>query len=467
MKRFLFVLGSNWQLSLAELDNVLKYSQFKGRIIDYSANVAIVEFDSLHNEHYYVNNLMELQYILGGTQKIAEIYDFINIQTINEAFPWRVDNFNKVASVREKITEVLSQDLPLIFKRIKNAHIFFAVSIYPNLFDEEYYSQILLKHFLPFLNKEISEILRKKYAKKVSYYKYPEEYIESGNLNPIFPHHLITYGLLNEDRAEIIFGFTEEGVYIARTFTTDDPNFKKKIDEDRPFKEFKSSISPKLAIIMLNFLNLFEKREKQAILDPFVGNATILMFAIVEDFQVYGSDIEEEKVSNSIRNINWLYNELEEKIPLSMNNHLKVSSIETLSSQFMNNFFDGVATEPELGPFYTKQPYYSEVNELFEKVLKPLYEYTFKESYKLLKPKKRLSLIAPIISTVDGGDVQMNIELIAKSYGFHLIPLIDSERIINKSNIKLQLKKEQVRALIDAKKDQIIKRKFYVFEKSD
>ena len=467
MKRFLFVLGSNWQLSLAELDNVLKYSQFKGRIIDYSANVAIVEFESLHNEHYYVNNVMELQYILGGTQKIAEIYDFINIQTISEAFPWRVDNFNKVASVRNKITEVLSQALPLIFTRIKNANIFFAVSIYPNLFDEEFYSQILLKHFLPFLNKEISEILRKKYAKKVSYYKYPEKYIESGNLNPIFPHHVITYGLLNEDRAEIIFGFTEEGVYIARTFTTDDPNFKKKIDEDRPFKEYKSSISPKLAIIMLNFLNLFEKREKQAILDPFVGNATILLFAIVEDFQVYGSDIDEEKVLNSIRNINWLFNELEEKVPLSMNNRLNVSSIETLSSQFANNFFDGIVTEPELGPFYTKQPYYSEVTELFEKSLKPLYEYTFKESYKLLKPKKRLSLIAPIISTIDGGDVQMNIELIAKSNGFQLIPLIDSERIINKSNIKLQLKKEQVRALIDAKKDQIIKRKFYVFEKID
>jgi hypothetical protein len=61
MMRFLFVLGSNWQLSLAELDNVLKNSQFKGRITDYSANIAIVEFDDLHKDKLYANKLMELQ----------------------------------------------------------------------------------------------------------------------------------------------------------------------------------------------------------------------------------------------------------------------------------------------------------------------------------------------------------------------------------------------------------------------
>jgi tRNA G10 N-methylase Trm11 len=465
MNRFLFVLGSNWQLSLAELDNVLKNSQFKGRIIDYSANIAIVEFESLHDELHYVNNLMELQYILGGVQKIAEIYDFIDIQTILQAFPWKVDNYKKVESIREKIVEFLSSDLEFVYRRIKNKNIFFAVSIYPNLFDEAYYSQVLIKHFLPFLNKEISSLLREKRAKKVAYYKYPEKYIKSGNLNPIFPHHLIIYGLFNEDRAEIIFGFTEEGVYIARTFTADDPNFKKKIDEERPFKEFKSSISPKLAIIMLNFLNLFENREKTKLLDPFVGTGTILLFAIIEDFQVYGADIDEKKVKNTFRNVNWLYKELEEKIPLFLNDHFKTIAIDKVSTVFDENYFDGICTEPELGPFFTQTPYYVEANKLLEETLKPLYEATFEECYKLLKSKKRLSLIAPIINTVDGGDLQLNIESIAKAHGFQLIPLLDTERIVNKSNIKLQFRKEQVRALIDAKKDQIIKRKFYLFEK--
>ncbi len=69
--------------------------------------------------------------------------------------------------------------------------MFFAVSIYPNLYDEKYYSDVLVKHFLPFLNKEIMEILKQKGARKSLYYQYPEKYIKSGNLNPIFPHHII------------------------------------------------------------------------------------------------------------------------------------------------------------------------------------------------------------------------------------------------------------------------------------
>ena len=51
MEKFLFVLGSNWKLSLAELDNFLKFSEFKGKIIDYSANIAVVRFEKLHEEN--------------------------------------------------------------------------------------------------------------------------------------------------------------------------------------------------------------------------------------------------------------------------------------------------------------------------------------------------------------------------------------------------------------------------------
>jgi len=78
MERFLFVLGSNWKLSIAELDNYLNYSQNKGKIIDYSANIAIVEFENLHQDRHYINKLMEIQFTLGGCQKIAKIYDFID-----------------------------------------------------------------------------------------------------------------------------------------------------------------------------------------------------------------------------------------------------------------------------------------------------------------------------------------------------------------------------------------------------
>jgi len=465
MQKFLMVLGSNWQLSLAELDNVLKNSNYKGKILDYSANVAIVEFDELDKHKHYINDLMEFQFILGGTQKIAKVYDFIHIHNILEAFPLKIEKFQEIQKLRKKILDVIATNLDIIFPKIKNERIFYAVSIYPNFFDNEYYPKVLVKHFLPFLNKEIMKILKKKGAERALYYQYPEKNIEEGTLNPIFPHHVIKYGLLNKDRAELIFGFTEEGVYIARTYTCDDPNFKKKIDEERPFKEFKSSISPKLSLIMLNLLNLFDDRHKKNILDPFVGNGTILLFALLQDFQIYGSDKDKVKVKNTVRNLNWLLNELEEPIPLLFTERIISTDVENLSNIFKEKFFDGICTEPELGPFYNERHYYSEVKELIEKKLKPIYRFAFREAYKVLKENRRLCIISPIIETLDGGDIQLNIETIANNFNFRLIPLLDINRIINKSNQRLQFRKKQVRTMIDAKKDQIIKRKIYLFEK--
>ncbi len=465
MEKFLFVLGSNWKLSLAELDNLLKYSNFKGKIVDYSANIAIVTFETLHEDKHFINRLMELQFMLGGCQKIAKVLDFINIHTIREAFPTTVEKFKLIEKTREVILTNLKGNIDKIFPHIRNESIFFAVSIYPNLYDESYYSEVLVKHFLPFLNKGIMEILKQKGAKKSLYYKYPEENIQSGNLNPIFPHHLIKYGLFNQDRAEIIFGFTEENCYIARTVTCDDPNFKKKIDEGRPNKEFKSSISPKLSLIMLNFLNLFENRHNMKILDPFVGNGTILMFALIQDFQIYGTDIDQTKVNNTISNINWLAKELDEPIPSLINKKIQRVNISELSKTFQNAQFDGICTEPDISPFFTKKPYYQEIKELIDTKLEKMYDLTFREAKILLKPKARMTIIAPIFSTIDGGDLQLNIDKFANKHRFKLIPMLDTKRIVNKSNMRLQFEKSQVKNLIDAKKDQIVKRKLYLFEK--
>jgi len=467
MERFIFVLGSNWQLSIAELDNYLKYSSNKGKILDYSANLAVVEFDKLYQDKHYINKLMKIQFVLGGCQKIAQIYDFIDINTVLDAFPVQINKYKYVEKARNKILSVIdniivgkSRIFPKVYKSM-----FFAISIYPNLFDDDYYSKILVKHLLPFLNKEIMEILIQKGAEKALYYQYPEKYIKSGNLNPIFPHHVIKYDLLKENRGEIIFGFTEEGLYIARTFTVDDPNFKKRIDEEKPHKEFKSAISPKLTLAMLNFLNLFENRQSKKIIDPFVGNGTIILFAILQDFQFYGSDKDNQKVNNTIRNIQWLFEFLEEEVPPFTHQRIFKQNSKDLSSIFEPYFFDGICTEPELGPFYTETPYYSQVKELINTELTPLYDKLLRECYKILKPNSRICFVSPIISTLDGNDIQLNIEKIASKNNFRLVPMIDLNRIPNKSNQKLKFRKKYIKSIIDAKKGQIVKRKIYVLEK--
>ncbi|MHA1914524.1 MAG: TRM11 family SAM-dependent methyltransferase [Promethearchaeota archaeon] len=469
MQKYLFVLGSNWQLSIAELDNYLRNSKNRGKILDYSGTSAIVEFENLHKDTHYINELMEIQFTLGGCQKIAEIHDFIDMETIKDAFPSTIENYNYVEKTRNKILKILDKILigkNLIFPKIYES-MFFAVSIYPNLYDDEYYSEVLVKHFLPFLNKELMELLKRKGAVKALYYKYPEKNLKSGNLNPIFPHVVIKYDLLTENRGEIIFGFTDAGVYVGRTFTVDNPSFKKEVDEERPFKEFKSSISPKLAIMMLNFLNLFNKRRNYKILDPFVGNGTIVLFGLLQDFQIFGSDNDAVKVKNTIRNIHWLLNLLEEEIPILIDNKITKIDVKELSNHFTPNSFDGIITEPELGPFFLKKPYYLQAKELIEMTLEPLYEAFFREAHKILKANSRICIIAPIISTVDGNEIQLNIEKIASKRKFKLIPLINPQRFISKISPKLQLTRRSLKTLIDAKKGQIIKRKIYLFEKTE
>ncbi|MHA1763926.1 MAG: TRM11 family SAM-dependent methyltransferase [Promethearchaeota archaeon] len=462
---FIFILGSNWKLSLAELDFCLKNSRFKGRIVDYSATAAIVEFESLLEQKYFINELMEFQYMLGGVQKIAKTISFIDNQSLTSAFPKKIGNFKRVKKEREKIRNVLNSALDEVFLDIKNKVYFFAVSIYPIFYDDKYYSDILIKHFLPFLNKEIMSLLFEKGAKKALYYKYPEKYITDGTLNPIFPHHVITYNLLTETRAEIIFSMTEEGIYIGRTFTTDDPNFKRKIDEERPHKDFKSSIPPKLALILLNCLNLFENRHEKKILDPFVGNGTIFLMAFLQDFDVYGADLEEQLVINTRENLIWLSKELNQAPPKNLHQKLVVSDVKDLPNLFPPNYFDGIVSEPFLWPFYVEKPYYTEIKELIQPQLNPLYYQIFKSSLYLLKKGGRISITSPILHALDGGILQPDIQTIAQEIGFISLPLMESERIINKSDKRLRFSDTNICSLIDAKKDQIIIRKLHVFEK--
>ena len=196
-----------------------------------------------------------------------------------------------------------------------------------------------------------------------------------------------------------------------------------------------------------------------------MGNGTILLLAVIEDFQVYGTDSDAQKVKHTFRNLNWLFNDLEEEVPYNLKNQIQQVEIKNLSKHFENDYFDGICTEPDLGPFFKAKPSYKEAMDLVQNKLIPMYSHTFREAEIILKPTSRIVIIAPIISTIDGGEVYANIEKIAVNNNFKVVPMMDLERIINKSNQRLQFQKSQVRAYLDAKKGQVIKRKIFVFEK--
>ncbi len=213
-------------------------------------------------------------------------------------------------------------------------------------------------------------------------------------------------------------------------------------------------------------MNIFEKRHGKKILDPFVGNGTIALFGTLQDFQVYASDNNEQKVMNTRRNLVWLLELLEEEIPSFINERILKIDARKLSDFFEPEFFDGICTEPELAPFFLEKPYYNQVRDLIDGKLEPLYDQFFAEAYKILKPKCRISFIAPVINTIDGNDVQVNIEKLASKNHFKLIPLLNTSRIVRKSNNKLQFRRQSLKTIMDVKKSQIVKRKIYILEKN-
>ena len=105
MARYIFILGSNWRLSLAEINNLIIKPPYEGKITDYSASAAIVEFEQ---EKHKDENFDHLIFQLGGTQKIGKFIDLIDIRTLQGAFPEEVTTDNTIQSKQRKyISNVL------------------------------------------------------------------------------------------------------------------------------------------------------------------------------------------------------------------------------------------------------------------------------------------------------------------------------------------------------------------------
>ena len=84
----------------------MKNSHIKGRITDYSANTAVVEFDDLHKNKHYINELMEFQYMLGGCQKIADILYFNIALSIENSDPQKAFSEHKL--LEEKLIKLFT-----------------------------------------------------------------------------------------------------------------------------------------------------------------------------------------------------------------------------------------------------------------------------------------------------------------------------------------------------------------------
>ncbi|MBD3353882.1 MAG: hypothetical protein GF364_20535 [Candidatus Lokiarchaeota archaeon] len=464
MYKYIFILGSNWHLSLAEINEVLKRDEYKGQITDYSACVAIVQFNRGEISEY---NIAELQFMLGGTQKICKMVEFIDYNTFTEAFPPDISGEvhpGVMIDARRTVKEYLSDCSYYIFVRIdKKGKYFVANSVYPVEFSSDYY-KILTNHFLQFANKFWVQYLKEKGAKNAIYYRYPEDKIKNGTLNPIFPHHFMKYELFLPTKKEIVYTLTEEGMYIGYVLNVSNSNEMKMIDEERPFIFKEALIPPKFAKMMINFVNLKKPFHSTKLLDPFCGSGTILIFAYILGIKVYGADKDSKMVDGTRKNLKWVKQYLEKPTKVDFKSSIVNCEVADLLDRFSNTKFNGIVTEPILLPFFRTLPKYNKIKEHIDENVIPNYEHLFRISKDLLKEKGRICVVAPAIDTLDGGKIRIGLNKIAENYGFRYYSLLDTKEIPEKSNKNLRLQTRNDR-LFDVH-SKYLDREFYIFYKT-
>jgi len=246
---------------------------------------------------------------------------------------------------------------------------------------------------------------------------------------------------------EILLVKMSENYFIGNTLEVIDNNEFIKRDLGRPVQDSRISISPKMARILVNLTGL---NSNGKILDPFCGIGTILQEAAILGLDIYGSDIDKNRVAESVRNMKWL----------SLNYNLMLKNISDkffsidvcqLSSKF-NIKVDGIVTEPILLPPLKNYP---EEDESKNMLLKSslIYENAIREIAKVMKRGCRLILVVPQIITKNKSKISLSLEEVF---------LENSLRVYQPSMITLKYP-----LIPTPKRDQKILRCVYVLEKID
>ncbi len=407
---------------------------------------------------------------LGSVQKIGEMIDFIDSETFTDAFPIDIENNRaKVFSGRRYVDNTLKDVVYEIFPNIKNKKFFIANSIYPTAFNDPYYKQSLVAYFLHYVNKFFNTYLKEQGAKQAIYYRYPQKNIESGKLNPIFPHHFFTYRLYEPNRVELLYCMTSEGMYFGKTITVADSNFQKDMDEERPFKEFKFTIPPKFAKTLISFLQLAPSVKNKKIYDPFCGSGTIIQFGHMLGYTVFGSDIDNNYIKGTRKNIEFASQLLEDPIPQKvLMENIFQSDISDVHKHFSPESFDGIVSEPILMPISENLPNIRKMDEFLISDVIPIYKKFMEQAFLLLKPGRKLAFVSPIIKTSGNSRLNLPINSMAEKIGFKTIQLLSTdhlpEKTVDPENSSFELHRTKFKSIFDGSSKKIL-REFFLLVK--
>ena len=158
-------------------------------------------------------------------------------------------------------------------------------------------------------------------------------------------------------------------ILLGKTLAVQDFQSYSLRDYERPKRNLKQGmLPPKLAQIMLNLIPKYPKIKSPhcsriLIYDPFCGNGTILSEAALMSYRLLGSDINPIAVSDTKKNLKWLENNFNLRIP-NLDRNIFQADATKIKERDLPEKPNVIISELHLGPPLTKFPNKQQLNKI-------------------------------------------------------------------------------------------------------
>lgn len=414
MNKYAFLLGNHPTLSLAELLSFLENHKIPYAKYELLNNILIID---IQRSPAIVTPLQDQ---LGGVIKIF---------LIKEEFKGKIFELEKILTPEKLIKEFFAQ---------KDKKINFGISVYSE--PEPAYTE------LNWLNNFAYSIKRK--LKDDYSIRYVEDHSSRLSSVQVERNRLIDTG------AEIALISEKDHHYVGKTLTVQDYQAYSERDWDKPSPDAKSGmLPPKLAQILIN---LTRGSRTEIIYDPFCGSGVVLQEALLLNLKIYGSDISEDAIKNTINNLDW-FMKLKKFPKISLSTHIKEADATKINWSRLNTGEVVIVTEPYLGP-PLKKILFGRDAEITAKELGQLYLRFFQNMKSHFGMVKKIGIVFPIFKSRDGlRYVEILDEL--KQLGY------TPKQVLPKDSIKKDPEISKRGGFLYSRPDSLLLRELFVFEK--
>lgn len=415
MTKYAFLFGSHPTLSLAELLSFLANHKIPYGKYELLNDILIIDIQRSPQ------SIALLQNQLGG---------IIKILLIKDEFHGKVFELEHILTPEKLIKEFFAQ---------KKRKINFGISVYSEP-DPTYAELNWLNNFAYHIKQKLKDT-------------YSIRYVEdrSMRLNSV----QVERNQLIDTGAEIALIRDRDHYYVGKTLTVQDYQAYSERDWDKPSPDAKSGmLPPKLAQMLLN---LTRSNRTHVIYDPFCGSGIVLQEAALLGLNIYGSDISEEAVKNTINNLDWFL-KLKKLPKISLPTHIKEADATKIKWERLNSPEVVIVTEPYLGP-PLKRILFGRDAEQISKELGQLYYQFFQNLKKNFSSVKRIGMVFPIFKTRDG---LRYVEILDEIKQLGYTP----KQILPQDLIKKDPGISKRGGFLYSRPDQLVLRELFVFEKT-